>query len=328
MGCLLTFIDDYIKPKQEFLKTALYDSVTFADIWYLFQPGDTVIGRDRGQSYRIIEVRSTKHRVRKPNKEMPNFWREDSVAEFEDNPVFIHCVYVDFDGSWMGPVNRVFCISRFPNSKPVSELPVYPVRFATEAGLEERLVERGKLFVEAAKVKHMHYSGLTLQTHDDVDSQVMVDFEEAINRNPGWEPQMKSVFSVDMEEMMEDANVDRVFTRTTRDKDDSDDSESEDEDRIGWCVKECCENESVHDDEYIEAHLRDEYIGTRMRSATSTGASVAIVPRSFSSPNSEETFDKDDLMIMSHRVPGFVLRNRKWGIYSTSLGPDRLLALY
>ncbi|KAK8092391.1 P-loop containing nucleoside triphosphate hydrolase protein [Apiospora kogelbergensis] len=270
VGCLLTFIDDYIKPKQEFLKTALYDSVTFADIW------------------------------------------EDSVAEFEDNPVFIHCVYVDFDGSWMGPVNRVFCISRFPNSKPVSELPVYPVRFATEAGLEERLVERGKLFVEAAKVKHMHYSGLTLQTHDDVDSQVMVDFEEAINRNPGWEPQMKSVFSVDMEEMMEDANVDRVFTRTTRDKDDSDDSESEDEDRIGWCVKECCENESVHDDEYIEAHLRDEYIGTRMRSATSTGASVAIVPRSFSSPNSEETFDKDDLMIMTHRVPGFVLRNRKW----------------
>lgn len=308
--CLLNFFDDYIKPKEEFLKTAVYNSVNFADIWYLFNPGDTVIDRLTGQAYRVIEVKSTKHRVRKPNKEMPNFWRDDFTAEFEDNPVFIHCVYVDFNGSWMGPVNQVFCISRFPNTKPVFTLPIYPARFAMEAGLEEKLVQRGKLFVEVAKVKHMHYSGLTLETHDDVDSQVVVDFEEAFNRNPGWKPEIQSVFSVDIVDMMDEVAVDPIFARTTHEKDD-DDSDVV----VSWCVEECCETETAHDDEYIEARLRDEHIGTRMSSATSTVASVAIVPRDFSSPSSDQTFDKDDLMIMAHRVPGFVLRNRKWGMH-------------
>ncbi|KAK8071709.1 P-loop containing nucleoside triphosphate hydrolase protein [Apiospora saccharicola] len=305
--CQLTFFDDYIKPKQDFLRTAIYDTVTFADIWYMFNPGDTVIDRLNGQAYRVIEVKSIKHRVRKPSKEMPNFWRDDSTAEFKDNPVFVHCIYVDFNGAWMGPVNRVFCISRFPNSKPVSTLPIYPARFAVDDGLEDDLVQRGKLFVEVAKVKHMHYSGLTLQTHDEVDSQVVVDFEEAFNRNPDWKPDIQSVFSVDMEDMMEAVTVDPVFTRTTREKDD-DDSDVV----VSWCVEECCEKETSHDDEYIEARLRDEQIGTRMSSSTSTVASVAIVPRDFSSPSRDVAFDKDELMIMAHRVPGFVLRNRKW----------------
>lgn len=321
--CLLNFFDGYIIPKQEFLRTAIYDSVSFADIWYLFHPGDTVIDRLNGQAYRVIEVRSTKHRVRKPNKEMPTFWRDDSTAEFEDNPVYIHCVYVDFNGSWMGPVNQVFCISRFPNSKPVSTLPIYPARFAMEAGLEEALVRRGKLFVEVAKVKHMHYSGLTLETHDDVDSQVVVDFEEAFNRNPTWKPEIQSVFSADMEDMMDEVTVDPVFTKTTRDKDD-DDSDVV----VSWCVEECCETETAHDDEYIEGRLRDEHIGTRMSNSASTAASVAIVPRDFSSPNRDNTFDKDDLMIMAHRVPGFVLRNRKWGMLYTFAEPAYMSTEY
>jgi hypothetical protein len=286
MRCLLAFIEEYIKPKQEFIKSPLCHSVVFADIWFLFSPGDTVIARDIRQAYRVIEVRSTRHRVKRPSKDTPNFWRDDTTAEFEDNPVFIHCVHVDFDGSVIGPVNTMFSIPRFSGTKEVTALEIYPLRFASEPGLREKLVKRGKLFLEVTRVKHMHYSGLTLHTRDEVDSQVVVDFEEAFTRHSDWRPDIESAFDVDMTEMIKAATSKPATTKRPQKPHESDDSDEEadtkrsaDAESSGWCVEECCENEIIHDDEYVEARFRDEQIGSRMSNATRTTPSVAIIPR-------------------------------------------------
>lgn len=321
--CLLTFLDEYIKPKQEFIKSTSYHSIAFSDLWYLFSPGDTVVTSDGEQSYRVIEVSFMRHRVRKPNKKTLAYWKNDSTAEPEESPILIHCVHVDFNGSLIGPVNQLFTIQPFPDMKAVRQLQIFPLRFAEDSNLGERLVERGKLFMEVARVKHMHYSGLTLETHDEVDSQVVVDFEEAIARNERWSPEIKSAFNFSMPEKREKRGrplkvIPGPFPRRKASSSSYYSSSSDSDDEVrGWCVPECCESEITHNDEYVEARLRDEHIRSGMNNPKFTRPMLALVSRTLKEMSEDEFIGDDDYMIMSSQVLGFVLRNRKWGMYLT-----------
>ncbi len=55
--------------------------------------------------------------------------------------------------------------------------------------MRKTLVDRGSTFINACDVQHRgvprHYSGFTLETREEVDSQVVIDFEEAFNFNDG-----------------------------------------------------------------------------------------------------------------------------------------------
>ncbi|KAI0911073.1 P-loop containing nucleoside triphosphate hydrolase protein [Ustulina deusta] len=305
MKCLVSFIDNEIKKKQEDLMNCRCQTVPFADIPFLFSPGGAVIAKDREQVYRVTRVSSTRHRVKNRKETGPDFWKDENTVELDDNPSFVHCTYLDFDGKLIGPVSHIFTIPRYDGQKKVTSLPVFPLQYSEDDERRERLVKRGKEFFEVAGVKHMHYTGLTLSTRDEIDSQVVIDFEEAINRYPDWKPPIQSVLEESFTKVVgfsdePDENAElRNFIKAQR--------------SMGQpCVEECCASELTHHDEYVEDRRREDYIVSQMGREISTTPSVTIIPRVFQDIVENNTLTDDEYLIMSYRVFGFVLRSRKW----------------
>lgn len=326
--CLLKFIDSDIKQRKEFVQSIQCQSVSFGDIWFLFNPGELVTAQDSSQAYKVVKITVTRHKVQPPKKGDLSYWRDDTKGRFEDNPVRIHCVHIDFDGTWIGPVRQTFSISRFEGEKHVISLPVYPLRFSRRPEIHAALVERGKQFVKVAAMKYMHYSGLTLDGRDDIDSQVVVDFEEALTRNPDWRPEVESVIDKDFEKQStaDEADHDSESSSSsgsyTSDISRRSRRRRKDYTRRGRiplrsksCVEECCALELCHHDDYVETRRMQECVAAHMDSAEPGVPSLVIHPRRFRDITDKESLSEDELLIMSRRVFGFVMRSRKWGAY-------------
>ncbi|TEY79703.1 hypothetical protein BOTCAL_0042g00030 [Botryotinia calthae] len=221
LGCLIEFIDHYIKDKQKYLGSSSCQKVVFSDIWHLFKPGDEVMEGKLPQAHRVISVNSKKHRVKLSR------WIDGAKLAIDYGPITVHCVCIDYDGKRLGPVLKRFTIQKYEGEQNVTSLPVYPLRFCKEMN-REGLVARGKLFLETAGVKHMHCAGLTLDTRDEVDSQVMIDFEEALLQQESWVPSIENL-----------ADNDPGFEAG---------NEEEDE----HCSSICCGSEIRHNDPYID----------------------------------------------------------------------------
>ncbi|PYH93984.1 hypothetical protein BO71DRAFT_477292 [Aspergillus ellipticus CBS 707.79] len=179
---LVDFLDTDLKPKMEWLRSEKCQKVSFSDIWYLFRPGDEVIDQGGKQAYRVVGVTSSSHRFISPYR---TFGRGSKAVE--KTPVILFCVHIDFDGKTLGPVLRRFAIPRFDGEKAVTSLRVYPLMFAqgrAQGTFREKLVARGRQFIDVlSSQKHMHYSGMTLESRDQVDGQVVIDFEKALEMN-------------------------------------------------------------------------------------------------------------------------------------------------
>ncbi|KAK5659704.1 hypothetical protein OQA88_915 [Cercophora sp. LCS_1] len=83
LSSLVDFMDTEIENKMSFLKSVHCRMVSFSDIWYLFKPGDLVVGQSRRQAYRVISVRSCPHKVFPPWR---TTWDKDA-KEAEATPV-------------------------------------------------------------------------------------------------------------------------------------------------------------------------------------------------------------------------------------------------
>ena len=168
---------------------------------------------------------------------------------------------------------------------------------AKVAELRRSLIKRGKMFVEAMAVKHMYYSGLIVDTRDEIESQVMIDFGEAfsVERNKGWRPQ-----------------VTRLLGKTIA----SDEETSMKEPK--GCEANRCWQEAVHNDSvYVEDKRQRDFMNSMMAEIENHPLklpSAAVFPRTVEDIKAEATpLTDDELLIMSHRVFGFVLRDRTWG---------------
>lgn len=285
LSCLINFIDKEITAKVEYLEKESYQQATFADMWYMFKPGDKVIDQHNRQAYRVLSVTSPGHKAVYPWAGFYNRFNDDGNSKIE--PMLIRCVYVDFDGKMLGPVVREFEIEAFDGEKSISSLPIQPFRFSKASDLQDRLIERGKTFAAMTSVRHMHCSGVTLDTRDEVDGQVVIDFAEALSvpENKSWRPEIK----------------DLVGDIPQNDSSDG-------------CSAECCRDEAMHDDYYVDENRNEDFMATLNPQGRSQLPSVAIHPWSLEDLGREENVLTDDeFMIMSNRVFGFILRSRKWG---------------
>lgn len=255
--------------------------VTFADLWYLFKPGDEVIGHKGLQAYRILSVTSPKHQGVLTWDNFYNCFDSES----EEKPMRIHCVYVDFDDKQLGPVSEEFEIEAFDGEKSITLLPVQPLRFSKTPGLREKLIQRGREFITMTAVKHMHCSGLTLDTRDEVDGQVVIYFSEALSvpANKDWKPEIEELLG-----NIPDAEAGKN------------------------CSAQCCKLEDVYDDSHVDAKRNEDFMGSLNPQDRSRLPSVAVYPRTLVELDRGKLTD-DELLIMSYRVFGFVLRTRKWG---------------
>jgi hypothetical protein len=297
LRCLDEFITCYLNKKMSHLASDQCRTVSFADIWHLFKPGEEVVEQSRRQAYRIISVTSPGHRVIAP---WERTWRKD--PEEQEDAAMIHCVHVDFDGKQLGPVSKQVPIARFEGEKAVTSLAVFPLRFAdgrrvlekqenanrpATTTLRERLVSRGRTFLDVTTFKHMYYSGLT-ETRDEIDSHVVVDFVEAFSPNvhPTWRPELEYLIDSTPKEPDQKA-----------------------------CGAECCRDSgTILSDAFVDRKRNAEYMAQLVPDDQHKEPSPAITPRLLEDiKNQPDSLSENDLVIMSDRVCGFVLHSRRWG---------------
>ncbi|GAP85103.2 hypothetical protein SAMD00023353_2200320 [Rosellinia necatrix] len=312
LRCLVDFMDKDIQKRKFHLKSGKCKKVFFSDLWHLFHPGDLVIGSDGKQAYRVMTMNSVGHRVIDPMRKYYRLysWKgeKEEKEEEEEASITIRCIHIDFDGKHLGPVSKVFRIPKFEREIAVTSLNVYPLHFhpfAKEKAFNDTnvigsefkkyLIRRGRWFLKAVAIQQttvqpMYYAGPALQTLDEIESQVVVDFEAAFGVEDhiknGWKPELETLIRSE---------------------------DSEDKNKGGQkCGANCCRGESVHDDSYIEKKMNDEFMGTLLPKAREEVPSVVVLPRPLDTKEPETGLSEDDLAIMSYRVFGYVLRNRKW----------------
>ncbi|UKZ74716.1 hypothetical protein TrVFT333_002386 [Trichoderma virens FT-333] len=344
--CLVEFIDNELEGRIAYLESNDCQRVAFSDIWLLFKPGDFVLSKDGKQAYRVISAEHSKHSMKLPSPR--DFWMYGAKARLEDFPIKIQCVYVDFDGEQIGPVLQTFSFYRFEGEKNIRSLDIIPLRLAKNATkLQETLIKRGSTFIEACGTgRHgipMHYSGLTLDTKEEVDSQVVLDFEEAFAVHDGNKRNTKRsgmtteqlILEILAQEMKDDIkkkgqdlivlhdseNWKPVIKDIDIQNDEVDDGNASDysdsdSDRPRAknlkCIPECCANEIVYDDTYAEHRRSNEFIQDQFREQ-GTG-SLAISSRPLKESMEDKDFIRDsERLIITYRVFGFIMRSRKWG---------------
>ncbi|KAK7418117.1 hypothetical protein QQX98_004092 [Neonectria punicea] len=364
--CLVEFIDNELEGRIAYLASNDCQRVAFSDIWLLFKPGDLVLSKDGKQTYRVTNVEYSKHSMKPPSPR--DLWMYGAKARLEDFPIKIQCVYVDFDGEQIGPVLQTFSFHRFEGEKNVRSLDILPLRLAKNVNkLQETLIKRGSTFIEACGTgRHgipMHYSGLTLDTKEEVDSQVVIDFEEAFavhdgnNRNakrPGvtteqvileilaqeckdkirnegnglivlqdldsmalnWKPVIKDIDA-------QESKVDHGYVTDSDSDSDTFRSRARRPTKTLDCIPECCANEIVYDDTYVEHRRSNEFIRDQFREQ-GTG-SLAISSRPLEEAMEDGDFIRDsERLIITYRVFGFIMRSRKWAqLDLTYLGPAK-----
>ncbi|KAF2438728.1 hypothetical protein P171DRAFT_397831, partial [Karstenula rhodostoma CBS 690.94] len=312
LRCLLQFMDVSVAAKRNYIESPQCRKVFFSDLWQLFRPGTEVIESDGKQAYRVIGVQSAKHRI----APLWERWYRPTRRGDKEKPDFrITCVYIDCDGVNIGPVTQLFDISRFDGQREVTSLEVYPISFHSVRRSEynemewqemesypvleryrKRLVGRGARFLNVVRGKHMYYAGSTLDEREEVESPVVIDFETAITTRDAqpdqpWKPKLSTLISVPLP-----------------------DSAVGDES----CGGECCQDEFVYDDQHVDRKQRQEYIESLLPSkdAVDEQPPITIMPRLLKDlklgPEGNFVCSDDELVIMSYRVFGFVLRSRKF----------------
>jgi hypothetical protein len=267
-------MDTDIKPRINQLQESSSRNIFFSDIWHLFKPGDEVLSSDQRQIYRVVQITGITHHSTYANM------KDSGHPMWKARPVVVHVMYMDFNGKLLGPVSKKVEIPKFDGERDVRSLPVYPLRFASTCeAIREKFIERGKFFMELTEVKHVHFTGVTLDTQEEVDSQVVVDFEQTLQHNSGWVP---------------DIEPPPVDTRRPK--------PSEDDPYI--CrIRGCCDDEPGFPDDYVDQIRNRDFTRDRLASAT------------YSRPIKDVTRLRDDeLVLLTHRLFVFVLRSRKWGM--------------
>ncbi|KAH0490096.1 hypothetical protein TgHK011_001579 [Trichoderma gracile] len=144
----------------------------------------------------------------------------------------ISCYHIDYDGQNYRAVGRVIEIPLFEGEREITQLPCYPMRYVKQ---KDEIMERGRMYgtkfiehIDPAK-RYSFYRGWTLiktplgQSVEDkngkiltspehIESEILVDFEEAFNTDPSWKPEIlesdpltyKVVIAVDNESPLQE----------------------------------------------------------------------------------------------------------------------------
>ncbi|KAF4808403.1 ATPase family AAA domain-containing protein 3B [Colletotrichum siamense] len=249
--------------------------------------GETFDSEANGESPGHAEDDEIAHDIDNKNDETEDNRTENGdETETVDDIFTLHCLYIDFDGKVFGPVLKRFSIAPFGDLKPIKSLPIYPLRFATGLEARQKLIERGKMLLEVAEHKAMYYMGPTIDKRDEIDSQVVIDFSEALadeDRRGAWEPTIRPANTA------------------------TDDREEE------ICRAPCCYSQDVREGLHVDSMMTTDYIKTLVPENSLREPSLILSPRSLEDiRNSTTPLTDTELLLMTYRVFGFVLRSRKW----------------
>ncbi|KAJ5106985.1 ATPase AAA-type core [Penicillium angulare] len=149
LNLLFDFMTHEIGPERDELLTMVRKTqIKYLNAWCIFRPEDLVYTEFLGypQLLRCEKTAYEESRTRGPFLE-------------------VHCIYTDHDGTCEGQSKSVFKIYQkecFAAENPaiITELPVYPRKFASEGNdLENRLQKRGQKFLALRGVNVQQYDG-------------------------------------------------------------------------------------------------------------------------------------------------------------------------
>ncbi|EPE24107.1 P-loop containing nucleoside triphosphate hydrolase [Glarea lozoyensis ATCC 20868] len=289
-----------IKVRKE-LKSGDREEVGFDDLAYMFEPGQYVVtSEDQSRMLRVFSVTGGRRLLNDKLKSDSEGNRDDlltaekAITNFRSlfqaekySPLAVDCYQFDFNGTFFGPVQTTFYIKKFDDIQNVRSQPVFPTNFLIkEDGLKSTLATRGKKFLELCSLDHVvhrEYDGLSLDDPpEQIDSQVIVDFDMASRvaepqqpKGSAWIPRLglDSPTKTDEREM-DPKNENCVF----RD-----------------CI--FCYAPVLNDQSDDQKRSKDFVLGTSLLKGPAIKA---------------KDFCPEDMMLLSHRIFGFVLRSRKW----------------
>ncbi|KAH6639086.1 hypothetical protein C7974DRAFT_304466 [Boeremia exigua] len=325
MRPLMDFMDRFILPRQSYLESTRCSKVTFHDMWLLFKPGDEVIETDGYQAYRIVHIETSLHRAvapwevwneqpilrpRSPGSDMdgpppppPPPWGHAG----DNRPFKLWCVYIDTDGFNLGPVTVAFEIRAFEGEKNVMDLPIYPVRLntiwpvnltggaavldAVTTAIRDKLIRRGRDFVERNSIQHAYYAGPCYRSRGRLEGQVVIDNAQIFAMDDNRKrPPLGGGMPVSPEPGPHDA-------------------------ASAACNAECCYRDLVWGDQHYDRRRNVNYAELHPLVDSQGTVSISMTQRPISDVQKDHQQSKirdADYLIMSDRVFGYVLRTRKW----------------
>ena len=224
-------------------------------------------------------------------------------------PLHVVCFHVDFDGTKYGTIREIFTFKPYDGVVDIRSLEAYPTQYlrpepdqATTEPDVERFVNRGRRFIDVTAVSHLSYESLTVgRSREEINSAVIVDFKLAFQEYRdsfvGGEnvvPKLTSLagywpntFSNEVLQLYSTS----CSTLWCHDKD---------------CLSDCYS--SFHSDQVQKAEpkvkaLLEEHDSGNLDNRGSLERFKAYME------------EKDLIRLLPGIVPGFALRNRKWGMF-------------
>lgn len=290
LRCLIEFMDKNLGTLNQFNNGGI-SKVAFSDLWHVFQPGHEVItSTEPVNAYRVLHVTGGRSYLSPPeDKEDDN--DDDSIRRYrapeKSSDLTVTCYQIGFDGNKFGPITHSFFIQNYNGYQDITTLPIYPLKFAKSPNEIHRVLEtNGRLFIEVCKGKHVQYRGMNLFETEEIDSEVVVDFHAAL-----WDTQDKDVgwdYSIEF----------GIKSPTNSDK-----AEVTMMSNYGCQNPQCCENDAIFDDLNIDHQRMEDFLMSKPWLTTSLRYL----------DDNHERIPEEDLILFSHRLFAFVLKDRKWG---------------
>lgn len=282
VGLLVDFIDVDLQPTLDLragIKHGTITEIEYDDLWHLFERGEFVVSRtDKHHAYRVISFTGGREIL---IDRMHG--RDDKVRTVDGFTV--DCYSIGYNGTRYIPQRKSFSIRKFPGRQQISSLPIYPLRFDSNAQeLRERFHDQGVRFLDLTRAGFCHkmLNGKTLdEPSHDIEAQVIVDQMPAATGASLPESQKLGHIS---EDDVTEADVRETYAPPhcySR----------------GHAAEGCCGSDLVFKDLSIDKTNTREFI--RVNAA-------ALAPRT------AEELKEDELILLPHWVHGFVLRSRQW----------------
>lgn len=213
LQCFLDFFEKEVLPdccRFDNLDSHSDVSVRFDDLGYLFKAGDNLHrptesnARDFKRIWRAFYIRLPTVSLNQSAKDAHLGQELEATKDFDFQ---VGAFYLDFNGEEFVTVPKSFSIRPYIGSRPVTSLPIYPLRFIPDAKTRlEAAIEGGQRTLHYISERHCTYNawtvtrtpsgepivdaitGTTVQHAEHVNSEVMVDFSEAFQACPAWKP--------------------------------------------------------------------------------------------------------------------------------------------
>ena len=321
LRCLIEFIDVELKPITDSYRDLTRRKVPFCDLWHLFKPGDlayTPLGNRQGFDLIYHEGKAY---PQKPNDRFQELWRitstsagrphlEESAENFvplghkaRANAFVVSAYWVEFNAIRFVIRSFVFYILPFEGERDITSLHIYPLRYSPKADeLKAKCKARGEAFCEFTTFKYRYYTGKTLTCAPDgfhssdqgypkhaenVDTQVVVDFSEALFAHPGWRTSGTSIAPNTGDapgELSEDYPT--SYWKDSHRK-----------------VLDEEVDDQIYEDGHIDAKMFEKFVKS----------DALLKDQEQTNPTGDLALEEDHLVLLPNRVFAFLMKNRKWG---------------